>query len=106
MGKHKHYEMIKLWAATGCKMQHRYDGRNPAVDRIWVDCERDPFWSKDRQYRKKPTQIQYRRYLARWANGSVRMHNHDRKSTVPIAEVEAVSEFVEWVDFNWLTYEY
>ena len=50
---HKHAELIKLWADTGCRIQY-----NVHALAIWIDCVRNnPSWDPDIEYRVKPTLV-------------------------------------------------
>lgn len=50
---HKHAELIKKWADTGCQIQY-----NVHALAIWIDCVRNnPSWEPDIEYRVKPTLV-------------------------------------------------
>lgn len=53
MTKHKHYELIKLWA-NGAHIQYLQDSTG-----AWIDCiGNQPGWYPSTQYRVKPAYIQ------------------------------------------------
>lgn len=50
---HKHAELIKLWADTGCQIQCKFP-----TSEIWYDCSNNlPCWELDNEYRVKPTLV-------------------------------------------------
>ena len=50
---HKHAELIKKWADTGCQIQYKY----PDCE-TWHDCNNNrPYWELDNEYRVKPTLV-------------------------------------------------
>lgn len=50
---HKHAELIKKWADTGCQIQYKY----PDCE-TWHDCNNNrPYWELDKEYRVKPALV-------------------------------------------------
>jgi hypothetical protein len=51
---HKHAELIKKWADTGCQIQYRFNS-----GLYWYDCSNNrPHWELDNEYRVKPSQAE------------------------------------------------
>ena len=50
---HKHAELIKLWADTGCQIQYKHSDSE-----TWHDCSNNrPYWELDNEYRVKPNLV-------------------------------------------------
>lgn len=56
---HKHAELIKKWADTGCQIQYKYPGSE-----TWHDCSNNrPCWALDSEYRVKPNLVKEWRWV-------------------------------------------
>ena len=66
---HKHAELIKLWADTGCQIQY-----NVHALAIWIDCVRNnPSWEPDIEYRVKPTLVKKWKWVFKDSFGDLKV---------------------------------
>ena len=64
---HKHAELIKLWADTGCQIQYKYSDCE-----TWHDCNNNrPYWELDNEYRVKPTLVKKWKWVYETPEGNM-----------------------------------
>ena len=94
MPKHKHSELIKLWA-DGATIQEFYRDEENSKG-VWITDE-EPTWDEEGIYRIKPERKRYR--VAKFP-GYVVAANTDEYA----AEIETIPEFIEWLG-DWIEYD-